>query len=121
MAFTLGNENLVKIFIRLQQDRYAMVTYMSTAMFGVEVEILSLEPGGAVYRLRLPKRKYSKHINTLKLFNFKLGYLFCQNILAKGGSGKIYRLEIRQIKIQVSVHSYFLCDFEFSKPQFLDF
>lgn len=35
----------------------------STVMFCVKVEILSSEPGGAMYRLSLPKRKYSKHIN----------------------------------------------------------
>lgn len=35
----------------------------STVMFCVKGEILSLEMGGAMYRLSLPKRKYSKDTN----------------------------------------------------------
>lgn len=79
----------------------------SIIMFCVELENLFLELGRAMYRLSFANRKFSKH-KYLKLFSSKLVYLFCQNVLAKGGSVVKYIdwLEIRQIKVQMSVHYF---------------
>lgn len=62
MAFPLGNENMVKIFIRLQKVLYSDSTDItSTVMFCVEIEIVSLELSRAI--LSLIKGKSSKHTN----------------------------------------------------------
>ena len=75
MAFTLGNENMVKIFIRLQKVLYSGDTdSTSTVTFCVEIEILSLELGRAIYRLLSYKEEVFQTYKYLKLFSFRLAY-----------------------------------------------
>lgn len=73
MAFTLGNEKMVKIFIRLQKVWYSGDTdSTSTVTFCVEIEILPLELGRAIYRLLSYKEEVFQ--TYLKLFSFRLAY-----------------------------------------------
>lgn len=103
MTSILGNENIVNKIARRQSYNGNRA---STIMLCVELENLFLEPGGAMHRLSFVKRKFPKH-KYLKLFNLKLVYLFCQNVLAKEGSVVKY---IDLIKVQMFVHhlTYFV-------------